>query len=88
MRIREANKMIAQYMGEKLIEGKGVTKIEIDGEVLPTGYHCSYDWLLPVIKKLAAENKLTKEVKDKISNLEFYVYSDVVNIIASFVVAN
>ncbi|WP_417368245.1 hypothetical protein [Flavobacterium beibuense] len=80
MKIKEANKLIAEYMGEKIINSKGYVSIEVDGIEESVGYHTSSEWLLPVINKLQKENKLSNKLEETI----FYMYSDVIKSIISF----
>lgn len=70
-------------MGEDVILGKGVTKIMYLKEPTPTAYHCSFDWLLPVVQKMKEDNILSHEIKEKIENLDFFVYKEVVDVISS-----
>lgn len=51
-------------MGETVISDKGVVKIEKNGEILTSKYHCSYEWLIPVLEKLKSEKRLETDFYD------------------------
>jgi hypothetical protein len=60
MTTEQGNKLIAEFMGEKII-GNG---IEVKSNAFGSGtktihsfeYHSSWDWLMPVVEKIAANS--------------------------------
>jgi hypothetical protein len=63
--ILEGNKIIAEFMGEKVVgSNKEWVDIEFQGKPLTAHYQESWDWLLPVYKKLGTDlKKLSSDIK-------------------------
>ena len=63
--ILEGNKIIAEFMDKKFVGSNGEhIDIEFQGRPLTAHYHTSWDWLLPVYKKLVTQlKKLSSDIK-------------------------
>jgi hypothetical protein len=62
--IKDVNKIFAEYMGEKIVSVKGSVNIEKDSKVEAVAYHCSWEWLIPVLEKLSLEGKIEFDYYD------------------------
>ena len=92
--IQENNKIIAEFMGAKVTDVKGLQKpiyYPIMGKsvyVDKLKYHSSWDWLIPVVKKCligeAETNRpdLVSNIYESLVNLEIdLVYKDIIEFI-------
>ena len=63
--ILNSNKIIAEFMGEKVVSSNGeYIDIEFRDTSVTAKYHISWDWLLPVYKKLGTElEKMNSDIK-------------------------
>ena len=71
--INAGNKLIAEFMGLKMIEAKDITEnTNINEYCYEPRYHSSWDWVIPVVNKILkvyAENEFIRNELNKEENM-------------------
>ena len=82
------NKLIAEFMGYEVKNGKCYSPKYNDGTIAPMQFHASWDWLMPVVEKCydngAEENEIGNITHALLDCNKDHLYISVVEFIKQF----